>query len=412
MNANPQSSGPWRMGVVWLHGSMIAQGCLDGIWRRAKQHPDVTLRAFDVMHPDFGLRELSRLKDWRPHGVVARLYDPEILRQLRSSLPGIPIVSASFALPECVDTCVVIDRANLLEMARDHFQKCGVPHIALFYCGEEQTPASRGDPFHTLVPDGLTLRIPPGWILGHSAHRPAEKNRLDQRMREGLRGLPKPVGIVTTDAEMGPYLLEWCQELGLSVPEEVQIIGMDDEDRCLAYDPPLTAFQLPNEAIGEAALEAVLRHLDPTQPKPPPILRISAGSRLVVRGSTMSIPAAARAVTGALAYMQTHPHDGLTTTQLAQASGSGRASFYKQFAAATGSTPARLRRQQRLEQACRLLRETPDTATAIAAACGFPSLIAFVQFFRRQTGLTPTAWRKSKPGYAARTARANVNSDQ
>lgn len=399
MNAKPQSSEPRRIGVVWLHGSMIAEGCLNGIWRRAKQRPDVTLRTFDVMHPEFGLRELARLRDWRPHGVVVRLLDGEILRSLRQSLPGIPIVSACFAPSECVDTCVVVDRGKLLEMARDHFQKCGLPHIALFAFDGEPEPVNRADPFHTLVPDGLSLRIPLDWIPGRADGPPTERERLDQLMRKGLRGLPKPVGIMTTDAEMVPYLLEWCQELGLRVPEEVQLIGIDGEDRCLAYEPPLTSFRLPNEEIGEAALEALLRHLDPTPPKPPPILRIATGIRLEVRGSTMPIPAATAAVTGALTYMQTHPHGGLlSATQLARAYGTGRASFYKQFAAATGSTPARQRRQQRLEEACRRLRETTDTVTAIATACGFPSLIAFVQFFRRQTGMTSTAYRKGKRG--------------
>ena len=76
----------------------------------------------------------------------------------------------------------------------------------------------------------------------------------------------------------------------------------------------------------------------------------------------------------------------------------GTTNFYRQFQDATGRTPAAYLRVLRLEEARRLLTETDATIAAIAERCGFSSANYFALFFKRETGLTPTAWRMRKSG--------------
>jgi LacI family transcriptional regulator len=207
-----------------------------------------------------------------------------------------------------------------------------------------------------------------------------------------LRALPKPVGVIATESRAAGFLLQCCLDLGLRVPRDVQIIGADGVDDCLACEPHLTSIALPSERIGEVAIETMARLLRKERPAPPPLIPVS-GCTLVVRHSTglVSVGESARTITGK--HMQALACRGVPIADLARMSGVGRATFYRHFSV-PGETPSHQMRHLRLQEACRMLRETSATQTAIAAACGYSNAFSFARFFRRETGETPAAYRK------------------
>jgi AraC-like DNA-binding protein len=99
----------------------------------------------------------------------------------------------------------------------------------------------------------------------------------------------------------------------------------------------------------------------------------------------------------------------MSTAEMARRSGVARATLYRHFIAATGQAPARHLRQKRLEEACRMLRDSDATVTAIAKDCGFSSVFAFAKCFRREIGQNPTAYRRAEsrePGAKGEERRA------
>jgi len=70
-----------------------------------------------------------------------------------------------------------------------------------------------------------------------------------------------------------------------------------------------------------------------------------------------------------------------------------RRSFVRPFTGATGSTPARWVLEQRLAAARVLLKTTDGTVAAVAARCGFGSVVTFRQNFVAAFSATPTAYR-------------------
>ncbi len=393
MKKSETPAGPWRIAVIWTFGPLLAQHCLAGLYQLADQTPDVQIRKFDADATDFQQEVLQALRQWRPQGMIVRLVDWDRLKKLRRQFPEVPMVATVFSPAGLVDTCVVADASELVTLARDHFQKCGLNKMALYCCADKCAMASRLATFRAVVPDGVEIICPRDVAFGSTA---AMKKRADRIITDGLRGLPKPVGVLTLETSTAPALLGYITgKLGLRVPQDVQVIGLDQVDQCLGCQPHLTSLSLPNERIGQTALETMLRYLRHEQPPPPPLIGVPGGI-INLRGSTRPVVIGEEAVSRALQQIQVHAAKGITATRVAKLSKVGRTTFYKQFGAATGGTPARHLRQLRLQEACRKLKETDDTVTAVAKDCGFRSLISFVQFFRRQTGQTPTAYRQQQ----------------
>ncbi len=382
MSTSRKSPEAYRIALVWEDHRMQAQRTFNGICRRAGLASSVTLQCFDAFHLGFQRGIAKPLQQWKPDGVVVKLNRQDQLKMLRSLLPGIPFVSTLIVLPEAADTCVSSNIPEAILLARDHFRSQGVPHLAMFCSALPRASARRIAAFKTAVPDGFTLDFQKG-----------DSPRGCKVVMQWLETLPKPVGVMAFEIAAGPFLLQRCQELGLRVPEDVQIIGADDDDVSLACDPHLTSIQLPGARIGETAMDTILRLLRKETPRPPEIIEVG-GSLLITRASTGAVSAGSARISHSLNLMQTHLRQGVSVERLAEMSGMGLTNFYKEFGNAMGCTPAQYQRQLRIDEACRMLRETKATVTLIAGECGFKNLIAFVQFFRRQMGTTPTAYRE------------------
>lgn len=364
----------------------------------------VSLRNFNASNPDFQRTKVPMIKRWGPHGVLVRMTDWADLQCLRRELPGVPFVATLHTPPDLADTCVVTDIAEALALAVDHLRRQGAHGLAFYYSGTVHAAERHLAAFRNAAPDGSTLVYPhEDQPKGHArrvqgpGHEyelvyPKEKGATDaEHVRQWLQALPKPAGVVTLEIGAAGFLLEQCRRLGLRVPDDVQIMGADDTNICLAFKPHLTSVAPPCARIGEVAMETMLRHL--RGERPPALIEVG-GSTLVARASTGLVHVGASAVDATLKLMETKKARGASATKMARLSGVGRSTLYRQFVAATGEPPARHLRKMRMQEACRMLRESPESITAIARACGFSSLFAFSRAFRRETGQSPTAYRR------------------
>jgi LacI family transcriptional regulator len=319
------------------------------------------------------------------------LGDMAEVNQLRGRLRGVPIVSTCAMSPTVANTVVAGSNADAMRVVREHFQAQGVRTIALFSTGNANASA--------LNTAALRLEVPDAPVLVHELREKELIKEPSVAVRKlvghWLWSLPKPAGILTPENFTGRLLSRVCQKVGLRVPRDIQIIGIDDADACLDCEPHLTSLQLPGERIGEVAMETMMRYVRHEQPPPPPIIRVE-GITVIPRGSTGPVATDLGSVSRALNLIESHATKGLTAETVAKRSRVGRTAFFKQFRATTGTTPAQLLRHRRLTEACRMLKETPASITAIAESCGFSSANYFAEVFHRTTGQTPRAYRQKQ----------------
>ena len=75
-----------------------------------------------------------------------------------------------------------------------------------------------------------------------------------QDLAEWLQELPKPVGVFAAHDLRCLCVLDACRRIGILVPEEVAVIGVDnDETLCNVADPPLSSIKIDFEQIGYEA---------------------------------------------------------------------------------------------------------------------------------------------------------------
>lgn len=381
---------PLRVALIWDITAMRSQQVLSGLCRRADAEAMLNLRRFDALATDFPQSVIKPLVAWKPHGVILRMDDSRHLVTLRKKLSGIPIVAACRMPAGIADTMVVGNAEEVARVSRDHFLSRGARTIGLFVAGRADDSEVLRGLFHEMVPGGPVLAHP----MSTQQLREEPKGAVLREVGDWLRSLRKPAGVLTFTGEVAPFLSRVCQRIGLRVPKDIQLIGCDDPDACMACSPHLTTVIPTGELIGEAAMEAVLRHLTPDAPNPPLEVRIK-GCTLTARGSTGQAAVVSRSTARAVDLIRAQATKGLTAGKLIRSSRQGRSTFYKQFRETTGTTPGKELRESRIVAACRMLENSTATISRISEQCGFSSANYFAQVFRRHTGQSPGEYRAS-----------------
>lgn len=96
----------------------------------------------------------------------------------------------------------------------------------------------------------------------------------------------------------------------------------------------------------------------------------------------------------AISHMETHFTDEITTEQLAHIAHMSPRNFHRVFSDATGRTPAQYLINLRIIESERLLQNSDLSITDIAFECGFTDSNYFARAFKKQTGLSPSVYRK------------------
>jgi len=98
-----------------------------------------------------------------------------------------------------------------------------------------------------------------------------------------LREIPRPTALFVANVRAAIGALAAARRLGLSVPQDVSLVGFHDAPVAMYLEPELTTVKMPLREMGSAAVESLLALLDG---RPVEDIRVSTRPELVVRGST------------------------------------------------------------------------------------------------------------------------------
>jgi LacI family transcriptional regulator len=274
---------------------------------------------------------------------------------------------------------VTTDSPGIGRMGAKHLLESGYRHFA--YCGYAKTPLENAlwsDVRRKYFQERIAAAgfvIPPAYELSLDARDLRKQRRFLARW---LNSLPKPLGLMACNDDCGRLIMEACKQAGLSVPDEVGVIGTDnDEVVCGLTDPPMSSIELGFERAGYDAAHWLDRMMKGSKAVPP---RITASvSHAVTRRSTDLVATEDSKLTAALRYIRDQARSGLSTAQVAQAVGISRSSLDKKFRNVLRRSVADEISRVRSEQIARLLKETTLPATEIAEAFGFEDTESFLK---------------------------------
>jgi len=204
--------------------------------------------------------------------------------------------------------------------------------------------------------------------------------------------LPNPVGLFACNDDRGRQVLEACRLAGLNVPEDVAVLGVDNDDVfCDLSNPSLSSVSLNAETAGYRAAELLDGLMRGSIRKPRRITVETLG--VITRRSTEVVAVADTDVATALQYIRREHGRGISVDRVADEVALSRRSLEKRFRETLGRTILEEIQLVRLERAKRLLLETAYPISKVAEITGFGTTGYFIQFFQSRVGKTPRRFR-------------------
>jgi LacI family transcriptional regulator len=381
-----------RIALVMGLADFFDHGIARGVVRFAKSRPDWRIYGQGWM---FG--GLGDLGEWRGDGVIARIESDGAADAL--SALGLPLVDVAGAYARPGFRSMTNDDFLTGYRAARYLSSIGFGRLAFLGVESVGWSAARRDGA------AKALGVQPGSLPSFEKSLPwwEDRDADESGLAEFLSGLERPAAVFACNDTAGLRAVEVCGRLGLDVPAEVAVLGVDDEDIvCELASPSLSSVALDCETIGYRAAAMLDAVLDGSGP--PPGTALSVPPRDVSeRESTMTYASADPLVARAAAAIRARAHEGLDVEGLLRLVPASRRSLETRFRRATGRTLHEEILAARIARAKRLLEATELTMDAVAEGAGFGSLQRFHETFRRAAGMSPGAWRAgSKSAAGAR----------
>jgi LacI family transcriptional regulator len=210
-----------------------------------------------------------------------------------------------------------------------------------------------------------------------------------------LTALPKPAGVFAATDNIAVSLIRLCRSLGLRVPEDVAVIGVNDDLLMAATaSTPLTSVILPGERVGYAAA-TLLEQLMNGQP-PPQHPQMFSPLGIARRQSTHLLAADDAEAIAAYRYIQTHALEGISAVDVCERTRIARRTLERRFQKSFGRTINGMIQNLRLDHARHLLTTTDLPVGQIADAASFRHLGYFHQQFKKRFSITPQQYRQAR----------------
>jgi LacI family transcriptional regulator len=342
---------------------------------------------------DFRLR-LPSLANWQGDGIIADFDDPAVAEALSGSRIPVVAVGGSYAneadYPADVPY-VATDNFKLVNLAYTHLIDVGLRRFAMFSVpatAENRWAQEREHAFrHLMQRDNFEVEV----FRGGSVRELPWDEAVAQQV-EWLRSLPKPVGIVAVTDAKARQLLQACQMANIAVPEQVSVIGIDNDPlvRMLAPIPLSSVIQGTNE-MGRTAARMLHQLLEGAYLDCKRILVPPAGINVLASSSHQ--PVTNPRVMRARHFIRQYACQGIKGDQVADYVGVSRSTleFYFQQELACSVHDEILR--FKLDAATRMLAQGDCTVTDVALRCGFTSVQYLLAVFKRELGCTPREYQ-------------------
>src|SRR5690606_5864941 len=229
------------------------------------------------------------------------------------------------------------------------------------------------------------------------------RRRAPERMRlmEWLRALPKPVGVLAWYDIAGRELLEACKAADVRVPDEVAVLGVDnDELFCNITSPPLSSVQPDTMQTGYLAA-TILDRLMAGQYQAPVVRRIPP-LRVAARRSSDIFSVEDPLVAQALRYIREHASTAIGVTAVLRHVGLSRRALDHRFVRLVGRTVHQEIVRARMAQVADLLTSTDWPLQRVADRLQFPHAEYMGVMFKKHTGRSPGEYRRLAHGSLVR----------
>jgi LacI family transcriptional regulator len=336
--------------------------------------------------PDLG----GVLDFWKPDGCLVDCGGaPKLLGP--ADFPGIPTVFVDRHPSTIAEgaSCVFSDPIPIARAAARELLLCGFDDYAFVPCpGHDVWSRERGEAFLRLVREaGKGAHAMPDRRAG------ADARHVVEFLSKWLPTLPRPCGVFVANDLAAESVLVACAGLGLAVPEDIAVVGVDNSEHlCENTHPTLTSIEKDLFGAGQTSVEMLAESIRRGVPVPSRPFGIVG---LVRRASSRRVRSGDRRVRRALDYIRRHACEGAEPPDVVREMGVCRTLADRVFRKAVGHTILDEIHAVRLERVKALLLRHVATV-AIPGQCGYHSVPDLRRVFRQRVGCTLREWERAQ----------------
>ena len=329
---------------------------------------------------------LNQIRAWAPDGIIAA--DTERLREI--SRLDVPLIAYAVKRDDHQLPMIVGDTSQCAAMAVSHFLERGYRNFAFCGIGNFYWSRKRYQNFRETLDqaghDVLFYELIPSRMM-----RSFETERL--RLIDWLRSLPKPIALMTCADDCSQHVAEACKLGNIHVPEEIAVIGVDnDEMVCQTSTPRLSSISFNFENTGFRA--ALLLDELMSGEKNTGQCVSTKPLQVITRQSTDILAINDRDVILAIRYIRHNAKRLIQTTDVLAAIGCSRRTLHRKFLETLGRSVSDEIKETRIQQITQMLLETDLSISEIAYTLGYIDTCHIARYFQQAKGITPSNFRK------------------
>jgi LacI family transcriptional regulator len=357
---------------------------LKGIGRFLREgHP------WTVVHEPRNLLDAAPdwIHTWKGDGIIARVSSPEMAETLLRT--GLPVVDVLGLVRDTPFPLVHVDDAAITKLAVNHLISQRPASLGFYGFKGENWSEQRRDAF-------LATAMSRGFIPQVlEVNREQRFSAVAQKaLAKWLKTLPKRAGVMVCNDELASDLLQAARRAQVSVPADVAVLGVDDDEAlCCIACPPLSSIRAAHAEVGHEAALLLNRLMKLGSRKTNPGTTLISPGDVISRQSTDMMQVVDPQLKRALKVIEQQACQGLTVDEVATAAGLSRTVLQRRFRGQIGVSVHEAIQKHRIQVACSLLMQTELKLTEIAERAGFAHAEYFSTVFRQQMGCTPRHYR-------------------
>jgi len=361
---------------------------LRGITRYSKDHGAWTFCRMPTHYREtLGMEViLSWAREWEADGVIGLFENSDEAKIFTQA--GIPVIAQDFKERLSGIPSITGGYRETGRLGAEYFLKKGFKHFAFYGFNNIVWSRERALGFGERVREA-------GYDVHYYEHKDSRSMLWYYKPSElsrWLNALPKPICLMTCDDNQGHHITEACRHVGIRIPEEVAVLGVDnDEMICDLSDPPLSSIALDVEKGGYDAaklLDHMIQHgtkhfydvvVRPTQ--------------VITRHSTDIYATNDDHIASSLKYIHQNIDKNLHVDEVVKQVPLSRRALEKRFLEITGYPIYKYIFNLRIEKFTQKLLDTDMSVFEIALDMGLGDSKNIARQFRQAKGCSPSAYR-------------------
>ena len=331
---------------------------------------------------------------WQGDGVLTLLlpHREDVLHFARRQ--EVPVVGLSLDVEEIRVPRVCLDNERIGYLAAEHLLERGFENLGFYKFSNICDVRGREEGFRKAVEEAGAQYFSLDWHA--DSHEHSQRGWFEW-LKERLRELPVPVGIMAQSDNRAAQLITACEAAGLVIPDEIAVIGVDnDEYACEFASVPISSVDSARETLAYEGAALLGRLMQGEKPPASPLEIKPRG--VVVRKSSDILAVPHKAVARALSFIWERFRDRIGVDDVVGQSYMSRCGLYRAFEKHVGRSIGEELARKRVEYAKRLLAESDEKLHRVARLSGFTGGEHFSRAFTRIVGQTPSEFRRKAQG--------------